>query len=95
MNLIAIIGNVASAPIISKMVDGTSVCTFRIAVSRVGGHKADMFTVTTTERQAELCAEYLYVGRRVGIEGTLGYDHEWTGCVRIVANRVELLGAKA
>lgn len=100
MNLVAIIGNVASTPELRHTPSGRAVCTFRIAVSRPGGDTADFFTVVTWERQAEVVAEYCQVGRRVGIEGRMHHstwqdkNGENRSKVEIVANRVQLLGSK-
>jgi single-strand DNA-binding protein len=99
MNLVALIGNVANEPALRYTEAGRAVCTFRLAVSRPGGEQADFFTVVAWERQAEVCAEYLDTGRRVGIEGRL-HCSTWEAedgrrsKVEIVANRVQLLGAK-
>jgi single-strand DNA-binding protein len=94
MNLVALIGNVATDPEITYA-NGKGTCTFRIAVSRPGGEQADFFNVSTTERQAEVCNEYLSMGRRVGIEGRLAHVPSESGSmVEIVASRVQLLGAR-
>jgi len=97
MNLVCVIGNVAAAPELRYTDAGRAVCSFRIAVSRPGGEQADFFGVVAWERQAEVCAEYLSVGRRVGIEGRLHHsswesEGEKRSKVEIVANRVQLLG---
>lgn len=99
MNIVAVIGNVASEPELRHTDAGRAVCTFRIAVSRPGGNEADFFTIVAWERQAEVCAEYLTVGRRVAIEGRMHHS-TWQdgdarrGKVEVVAHRVQLLGAK-
>lgn len=101
MNLVAIIGNVSSQPELTYTPSGKAVCTFRIAVSRPGGDEADFFDVLSVERQAEVCAEYLQVGRRVGIEGRLQHsaweDEEGKrrSKVQVIADRVQLLGPPA
>jgi len=97
MNLVCVIGNVAAAPELRHTAAGRAVCSFRVAVSRPGSADADFFDVVTWERQAEVCAEYLSVGRRVGIEGRLHHsswesEGERRSKVEIVAHRVELLG---
>jgi single-strand DNA-binding protein len=55
-------------------------------------------TVVAWERQAEVCAEYVQIGRRVGVEGRLHHSTwEVEGSkrskVEVVAHRVSLLGA--
>lgn len=99
MNLVALIGNVAAEPKVTFTPNGKTICQFRLAVSRFGDTEADFFDVITEGRQAEVCAEYLSVGRRVGIEGRLRQnvirlDAETKRSeVDIMANRVQLLGA--
>jgi single-strand DNA-binding protein len=103
MNLVALIGNVSTDPEIKYTPTGKAICTFRIAVSRAGGEQADFFNVVSWERQAEVCNEYLSVGRRVGIEGRLHHvvreatceNGETRSYVEVIANRVQLLGAPA
>ena len=96
MNLVAIIGNVASQPELRYTASGKAVCSFRIAISRPGGTEADFITVVTWERQAEICDRYIYIGRRVGIEGRLhqvASTEDNPSRVEIIAHRVQLLGA--
>ena len=103
MNLVALVGNLATDPETRHTADGRAICTFRLAVSRANdGNEADFFTVVTWQKQAEVCARYLSVGRRVAIDGRLhhstwqveGDDGETTrrSKVEVVAHRVELLG---
>ena len=99
MNIVAIIGNVASDPELRYTAAGRAVCTFRVAVSRPGGDEADFFTVVAWERQAEVCSEYLQNGRRISVEGRLHHStwdsgDERRSKVEIVATRVGLLGSK-
>ena len=99
MNMVAVIGNVATKPEIKETDGGRKVCSFRIGVTRSSGQGADFFTVNAWERQAEVAHQYLSVGRRVGIEGRLRHS-TWTNKedgsprsrVELVAHRVELLG---
>jgi len=100
MNLVALIGNVASEPELRYTGSGKAVCSFRLAISRPGGTEADFFTIVTWERQAEVCDRYLYIGRRVGVEGRLHQtaavrtDSEYKRSkTEVVAHRVQLLGA--
>lgn len=99
MNLVALIGNVASEPELKYTPEKRAICSFSLAVSRSDGETADMFTVVAFERQAEVCKEYLQVGRRVGIEGRIHgrsfeRNNETVTVTEIVASRVQLLGAK-
>ena len=101
MNLVAMIGNVATKPELTRMKSGKSACTFRLAVARPGEESADFFTIVAFERQAEVINEYLCTGRRVAVEGRLHHSSwddangESRSKVEIVANRVELLGRKS
>lgn len=90
MNLVALIGNVANDPEITRLPLGTAVCTLRLAVARPGGDVADFFTIVAIDRQAEVVAEYVQKGRRIGIEGRL--ETEGSHEVRVIASRVQLLG---
>lgn len=98
MNIVALIGNVAADPELRHTAGGKAVCSFRMAISRPGSDAADFFTVVTWERQAEICAEYLTLGRRISVEGRLHHS-TWQADggdrrskVEVVAHRVELLG---
>lgn len=97
MNIVALIGNVAADPEMRETAQGRAVCNFRLAVSRPSGEQADFLTIVAWERQAQVCRDYLTIGRRVGIEGRLHYSTwEVEGVkrsrVEVIANRVELLG---
>ena len=98
MNLVALIGNVASEPELRYSASGKAVCTFRLAISRPGGAEADFITCVAWDRQAEICDQYIYIGRRLGIEGKLRQsvwetDDGRKSKVEVVAHRVQLLGA--
>lgn len=98
MNVVALIGNLATDPELRYTPAGRAVCTFRLAVSRPGNEQADFFTVVAWERQAEVCSEYLHIGRRVAVEGRLHHatwevDEQRRSTVEVVAHRVQLLGA--
>jgi len=98
MNLVALIGNLADEPELRYTPSGRAVCTFTLAVSRPGGDSADTFKIVAWERQAEVCNEYLTLGRRVGVEGRLHHttftaEDGKRSTVEVVAHRLELLGA--
>lgn len=98
MNLVALVGNLATDPELRHTASERAVCTFRLAVSRPGGQEADFFTVVTWEKQAQVCAQYLRVGRRVAVDGRLHHstwkaeDGSGRSKVEVVAHRVEMLG---
>ena len=98
MNVVTLIGNLSSDVELRELDGGRRVGTFRIAVNRpTEGTEADFFRVTVWERQAELCAQCLAKGRKVGIEGRLRTNRWEDGdgnkrsSVEIVATRVEFL----
>jgi single-strand DNA-binding protein len=100
MNVVAMIGNVASEPELRHTSAGKAVCNFRIAVNRPGTETADFFTVIAWERQAEVVNEYLTTGRRVGVEGRLTYrtwekEGQKRSTVEIIASRITLLGSRS
>jgi single-strand DNA-binding protein len=100
MNVVCLVGNLATDPELRQTAAGRDVCTFRLAVSRPGGTDADFFTIVTWERQAQVCRQYLSIGRRVSITGRLHHstwevEGEGGGKrskVEVVAHRVEMLG---
>jgi single-strand DNA-binding protein len=92
-----LIGNLCSDVELKELGEEKKLASFRVAVNRGGKEAgADFFRVAVWDRQAELCAEYLCKGRRVGIEGRLR-SHSWEdegqkrSLVEVVANRVEFL----
>ena len=96
MNSVNLIGNLCSDVELKELGEDKKVANFRVAVNRGKEADADFFRVTVWDRQAELCAEYLCKGRKVGIEGRLR-SRSWEdegqkrSAVEIVANRVEFL----
>jgi single-strand DNA-binding protein len=98
MNMVALVGNVASKPEVRETATGRTCCTFRLAVSRIGGTQADFLTVVAWERQAEICGKYIDIGRRIGVEGRLHHttwkadDGSPRSRVEVIASRVELMG---
>ena len=98
MNVVTLIGNLATDVEVREVAPEKRVASFVLAVdraSRDGG--ADFVTVSAWDRQAELCAEYLGKGRRVAIDGRLksrSWEEEGKrrSAVEVVARRVEFLG---
>jgi single-strand DNA-binding protein len=96
VNSVNLIGNLCSDVELKELGEDKKVANFRVAVNRGKEADADFFRVTVWDRQAELCAEYLCKGRKVGIEGRLR-SRSWEdegqkrSAVEIVANRVEFL----
>lgn len=98
MNSVSMIGNLASDVDLRELQNDKKVATFLLAVDRPTDG-ADFIRVATWDRQAELCAEYLGKGRKVGIDGRLrsrSWEEEGKRrtAVEVVANRVEFLDAR-
>ena len=98
MNVVTLIGNLATDVELREVGDEKKVASFVLAVdraSRDGG--ADFVSVSAWDRQAELCAEYLGKGRRIAVDGRLksrSWEEEGKrrSAIEVVARRVEFLG---
>lgn len=98
MNIVTLIGNLATDVDLREVADGKKVAGFLLAVNRpTKENEADFVWVSAWDRQAEVCAEYLAKGRRVAIDGRLR-SHSWEedgkrrSKVEVVANRVQFIG---
>ena len=97
MNVVNLIGNLATDVELKEVGEGKRVASFLLAVDRPskdGG--ADFIRVTVWDRQAELCERFLAKGHRVAIEGRLRsrswqQDGSRRTAVEVVAGRVEFL----
>ena len=101
MNRAILIGNLTKDPELRTTTQGTSVCTFRIAVSRpFKRDETDYLNIVTWRGLAENCAKFLAKGRKVGIVGyiqTREYDDnngQRRYITEIVADDVEFLTPK-
>ena len=98
MNVVTLIGNLATDVELREVGPEKKVASFVLAVDRAnrdGG--ADFVSVSAWDRQAELCAEYLGKGRRIAVDGRLksrSWEEEGKrrSAVEVVARRVEFLG---
>lgn len=97
MNVVSLIGNLATDVELREVSGGKKVASFLVAIDRPTGGEADFVGVTAWERQAETCAEFLAKGRRVAVDGRLR-SRSWVTAegerrrvVEVVANRVEFL----
>ena len=98
MNIVTLIGNLATDVDLREVGPEKKVASFLLAVDRAskeGG--ADFVNVCAWDRQAELCAEYLGKGRRVAVDGWLksrSWEEEGKRrtAIEVVARRVEFLG---
>ena len=98
MNVVTLVGNLASEVELREVAGDRKVADFLLAVDRdstEGG--ADFVRVCVWERQAEVCAEYLGKGRRVAVDGRLR-SRSWEDegkrrtALEVVARRIEFLG---
>ncbi len=108
LNKVMIIGNVGTDPEMRFTPNGNPVTSFRVATSRnfqgPDGQKkqeTEWFTVTSWNKLAETCNQYLAKGKRVYVEGRLR-TRQWEGQdglkrtqVEIVAERVLFLDRQA
>lgn len=109
INRVILTGNLTKDPELRSTGGGTSICKLRIAVNtrRKDGttgewtDKPNYFDVTVWGAQGENCANYLFKGRPVAIDGRLEW-REWEAkdgsgkrqAVEIVADTVQFLGSR-
>ena len=96
MNVVTLIGNLATEVELKEVGAEQRVAGFLLAVQRPGRDEADFVWVNAWDRQAEVCAQYLSKGRRIAVDGRLrSRDWEENGkrrrVVEVVANRVQFL----
>ena len=101
MNVVTLIGRLASDVDLRELGDGRKVATFLLAVDRSGSEgKADFIRIATWNRQADLCASYLAMGKRVAIDGRLrsrsweGADGKRRSAVEVTAGTVQFLSPR-
>ncbi|MGH2971206.1 MAG: single-stranded DNA-binding protein [Gaiellaceae bacterium] len=98
MNRVSLIGNLASDVEIRDVGEEKKVASFLLAVGRGGRDAgADFVGVSVWDRQAEICAEYLSKGRRIGVDGYLrsrNWEEEGRRrrVVEVVGQRIDFLG---
>lgn len=75
MNKVILVGRLARDPELRSTQNGTSVCSFAIAVDRRfkrdGQPTADFFNVTAWGKQGEIISQYFSKGRQIAISGRL------------------------
>ncbi|HEX9416408.1 MAG TPA: single-stranded DNA-binding protein [Gaiellaceae bacterium] len=97
MNVVTLIGNLATDVEVREVGDDRKVASFLLAVDRPGQEAADFVRVSTWNKQAEVCGRFLSKGKRVGIDGRLrsssweDADGNRRNAVEVVANRVQFL----
>lgn len=105
MNHVAFIGNLCTEPEHKQIGDDNSVCSFVLAIDRIGvkpdaEQTADFVRISAWKKQAEACATYLTKGDRVAVEGRIR-SRKWTAddgstrtAVEVTANSVTFLKTK-
>ena len=100
MNKLIICGNLTRDPETRSMQDGTTMCSFTLAVNRSTrkpGEEPQFFRVTTYSKLAENCGKWLAKGRKVIAVGELtlreyaGRDGQMRASLDVRANEVEFL----
>lgn len=97
MNVVTLIGNVATEVDLRTVGDDQKVAGFLLAIDRPGDKGADFVRVCAWDRQAEVCAGHLGKGRRVAVNGRLRSrswedpDGKRRSAVEVSANRIEFL----
>ena len=76
MNKLTIIGNLTADPVLRATQNGTSVCSFTLAVNRRfagpdGQKQTDFFRVVTWRALADNCGKYLARGKKAAVVGEL------------------------
>jgi single-strand DNA-binding protein len=101
MNTVNLIGNLASDVELREFSEEKRLATFRLAVDRGSKNdEADFFRIAAWDRQAQLCADYLSKGRKIGVEGRLR-QRSWEdegqkrSRVEVVAHRIHFLSSPA
>ncbi len=98
MNRVSLIGNLASDVELRDVGEEKKVASFLLAVGRGGRDAgADFVGVSVWDRQAEVCAEHLSKGRRIGVDGYLRSrnweeDGRRRRVVEVVGQRIDFLG---
>lgn len=105
MNLLFIIGNLTRDPETRTTVNGSTVCSFTVAVNRTrkieGQPDADFFRVSAWNQLGDNCQRYLAKGRKVAVTGSVSV-HTYTGQdgvtraqMEVLAQNVEFLSPKS
>ncbi len=102
MNSVALIGNLATDVEIRDVPPDKKVASFLLAVDRPGKDAgADFVNISTWNRQAEVCDEFLSKGSKIAVDGRLrsrsweDEDGKRRSAIEVVANRVEFLDSRS
>lgn len=107
INVVVLMGRLVADPELKQTQNGTSVCSFRIAVDRnvankqTGERQADFINITAWRQTAEFVCKYFRKGSMIAIEGSLqtrsytDKDGNNRTAYEVVANNVSFTGSKA
>ena len=106
LNLVALMGRLTHTPELKTTQNGTSVCSFSIAVDRTytpkgEERKADFIDIVAWRQTAELICKYFQKGSMIAIDGSIQtrsyQDKQGSNRtkVEVLANNVSFCGAKA
>jgi len=103
---LTIVGNLGKDPEMKYTTDGKAVTTFSVAASN-RKDETTWFRVSTWDKQAETCNQYLHKGSKVLVEGALKADAQgnprtyerkdgggWAASFEVVASSVRFLSGK-
>jgi single-strand DNA-binding protein len=98
LNVVTLIGNLATDVEVREVGDDKRVASFLLAVDRPGAEdKADFVRIAAWNKQAEVCGRFLRKGKRVGVDGRLrsrsweDADGKRRSAIEVVANSVQFL----
>ena len=107
MNKLYIIGNTTKDAELRSTQDGTSVCSFTVAVNRKSkkknenGSDVDYFRVTAWRKLAEVCGQYVKKGSKLAVVGPVSVstyttnDGQTRASLEVTADDVEFLSSKS
>jgi single-strand DNA-binding protein len=102
VNVVALIGNLATDVDVRDVSGGHRRASFLLAVDRRGSRgEADFFEVTAWDRLAARCERFLTKGRRIALDGKLrsrrweAADGTQRRAVEVVADDVQFLWTRA
>ena len=100
MNVVTLIGNLATEVELRELGDEGKVASFVLAVDRpAASGGTDFVRVSTWDSQAEACSRYLAKGKRVAVDGRLRSrswdepDGKRRSSVEVRASRVQFLSS--
>ena len=106
LNIVALMGRLTHTPELKTTQNGTSVCSFSIAVDRAytpkgEERKADFIDIVAWRQTAELICKYFQKGSMIAIDGSIQtrsyQDKQGSNrtAVEVLANHISFAGSKA